>query len=434
MSTSPLPSTRPAFSATECELSHKAASRSLVWWAAASLATIVGFSRISYGLLLPSLRADLGGTYSAYGVVTTANLVGYLLGTLVVPWCLAHFHKPLLLNSAALLLMNSAMVGSALSLNLVQLSVWRFLVGLFSALALVLTLSLTLERVKPEGRGRASGIIWMGASLGVCLSGLVAPVLLKSSSPLAWRWAWIAMGASGGVVVIGLHRVLRLHEDRFQLSREAPRPMRPTPARQPVGTLLVELLRPRGFLFATLSYIGYGFGYIIYLTFFVSLAVQQGLPPVLVGLVWAAMGIAGVVSGTMWGWAIDRWPTGFTLALTLVLGALAALSVLTHQLVLEAVGAACFGLSVFLGPPLILTVLLRRVVSGEHYASSYSFLNTLFGIGQVLGPLLGGFLVEQWGLVAGTASTSVVLFGAAFCALAYGVVQHRLPERGSTGE
>ncbi|MBO0795902.1 MAG: YbfB/YjiJ family MFS transporter, partial [Ktedonobacteraceae bacterium] len=172
MSTRPLRlSTQSSSPRTEREWQDKSSSHSLVWWAAASLAAIVGFSRISYGLLLPSIQANLGGTYSAYGMVSTANFAGYLLGTLVVPLLLTRLRKQIMLNSAALLLMDGAMIGSALSLNLVQLSIWRFLVGFFSAIALVLTLSLALERVVPQTRGRASGIIWMGASLGVSVSG-----------------------------------------------------------------------------------------------------------------------------------------------------------------------------------------------------------------------------------------------------------------------
>ncbi|GHO64057.1 MFS transporter [Ktedonobacter sp. SOSP1-52] len=425
MSTQPLPLlTKSSSSRTERERQDKPNSQSLVWWAAASLAVIVGFSRISYGLLLPSIRANLGGAYNAYGMVSMANFAGYLLGTLVVPLLLTRLHKQIMLNSAALLLMNGAMVGSALSLNLVQLSMWRFLVGFFSAIALVLTLSLTLERVEAEKRGRASGIVWMGASLGVSLSGLVAPAILNSGSPLAWRWVWIVMGASGGAAVIGLHRVLRIHNDQAPPSGEDRINKQKAHAEHAVVSLLIELLQPPGFLFATLSYVGYGFGYIIYLTFFVSLVVEQGLPSVLVGLIWAAMGIAGAVSGVVWGWAIDRLPTGFTLSLALVLGALGALSVLTHHLLLEAIGAALFGLSVFLGPPLIVTFLLRRVIPAERFPSSYSLLNTLFGIGQILGPLVGGFIVEQRGLVTGTAFTAVVLWGAALLALSYGMMQH----------
>lgn len=225
---------------------------------------------------------------------------------------------------------------------------------------------------------------------------------------------------------MGLHRALRAGTPSSAISEQSIQATSPDKTQHTSLAPLIELLEPRGFLLATLSYVGYGLGYIIYLTFFVALIVRQGLPLLLVGLVWAAMGVAGAISGLLWGRAIDRWPTGFTLAVTLGLGALGASTVLTQKLTVEAMGAALFGISVFLGPPLIVTFLLRRAVSGEQYPSSYSFLNTLFGIGQIIGPLLGGVVVDHLGLAPGTALTAVILCGAALLAMGYGIVQqHR---------
>lgn len=399
------------------------ASSPLTWWAAASFAANLGFSRISYGLLLPSIRMDLRGDYSAYGLIGTANFVGYLLGTLVVPLLLVRDRDRIRLNSVALTLMSVTMILSATSLNLVQLGLWRFLIGFFSAPALVLTLALAMEQTMPAERGRASGIVWMGASLGIILTGLIAPPIISTGSFLAWRMIWIAMGISGGVIVFGLHRTLRARDERSLPAGVRGSSGPPTRTGHNVVPLLVELLRPRGFLFAALSFFGYGCGYIIYLTFFVALVVQQGLPSLLVGLIWAAVGATGALGGLIWGRVIDRWPTGFVLAIALMLGALGALSVLTHTIVLEAVGAAVFGLSVLLGPPLMVTFLLRRVVSGERYPSSFGLLTTLFAIGQLIGPLVGGLVVDRLGLVPGVATTTVVLLCAALFAIGYGVVQ-----------
>jgi predicted MFS family arabinose efflux permease len=399
------------------------AASPLTWWAAAAFASIVGFSRISYGLLLSSVRMDLRGNYGAYGLIGTANFVGYLLGTLVVPLLLASSRDRIKLNSGALMVMNVALLLSATSLNLLQLGIWRFLIGFCSAPALVLTLALTLEQTAPGERGRASGIVWMGASVGIILSGVIAPLVISTGLLWAWRLAWSVMGIGGGATVLGFHRTLCAYDARRLSSGVCASDAQPTkPEANPIA-LLVELLRPRGFLFATLSYFGYGFGYIIYLTFFVALVLEQGLSPLLVSLIWAAMGATGAISGLIWGRAVDRWPTGFTLAITLGLGALGTLSVLTHHILLEAVGAAVFGLSVFLGPPLIVTSLLRQVVPGDRYASSYSLLNALFGIGQILGPLVGGLVVDQLGLMQGTALTALVLCVAMFFALGYEIVQ-----------
>ena len=75
-----------------------------------------------------------------------------------------------------------------------------------------------------------------------------------------------------------------------------------------------------------------------------------------------------------------------------------------------------FGLTLFAAAPAIVTFLLRRVVSQERYASSFSFMSTLFTIGLALGPIVGVFAVDRVGLPQGIAT----IFGAL-----YGIVQKR---------
>src|SRR5215472_7530737 len=134
----------------------------LLWWAACSFAAILGFSRLSYGLLFPAVQRDLGGTYSVYGTLATLNFVGYLLGTLCVPLVLARTRRRLALNTGAALAMNGALLASASSVTLWQLGIWRVLIGVCSAPATVLTMALTLECIAPVERGKAAGLIWMG--------------------------------------------------------------------------------------------------------------------------------------------------------------------------------------------------------------------------------------------------------------------------------
>lgn len=160
----------------------------LSWWAAFSFAVILGFSRLSYGLLLPTIRSDLSGSYGSYGLVGTANFAGYLGGTLGVPFLLARYNDRIKLNLVALLGMNLTLIASAFSFDLWQLGFWRFLIGFFSAVATVLTMALTLERIFPTQRGRASGLAWMGGSLGIVISGLLARLLLAQAH--LWPGAW----------------------------------------------------------------------------------------------------------------------------------------------------------------------------------------------------------------------------------------------------
>ncbi len=393
----------------------------LTWWAAFALATLIGFSRLSYGLLLPALHADLGGSLSVLGTLATINFVGYLLGMLVMPLLLARIHHRARLNLLALLMTNLLMIVSASSLTIWQLGIWRLLIGFFSAIATVLTMALTLERIHPHERGRASGIIWMGAALGIIISGLIAPPIIGMGTHGGWRLVWIVMGLAGVIIAFGFFVTGR--------AQKAPLPSRvsaeASPTQQALWVTLRPLLLPRRLLWLSLTYFGFGGGYIMYLTFFITFLEKQGIPTLYAGFVWAAVGITAALSAWIWGRIFDHWPTGFTVAVALAFGACGSLAVLTNRPVVEYIGAAIVGLSALTAPPIIITVLLKRAVPDAAYAVSYSTLTAIFAIGQILGPLLGGLVIEQRGLEAGIATSALLLGGATLCACGYGLVQRK---------
>jgi predicted MFS family arabinose efflux permease len=397
----------------------------LVWWAACSFAAILGFSRLSYGLLLPAVQRDLGGTYGVYGILATLNFIGYLLGTLCLPLVLARMRRRLALNTTASLAMNGALLASASSLTLWQLGIWRVLIGVLSAPATVLTMALTLECIPPSERGKASGLIWMGGAAGILLSGLVAPAMLTTGISMGWRLVWVAMGLCGIVATLGFYVSRRATTRAPVLLMPVQEESNVGQPRLPMWTLLRSLVQPRRLLFLTLSYGCFGCGYILYFTFFIALLEQQGVPVFDAGLVWAGIGLAGVWSGWFWGRMINRWPTGFSLAVPLLLGAGGALALLGDNRGWEYAGAALMGLSAFIAPALMVTALLKRAVADEDYAAIFSMLTACFALGQILGPLLGGFAIERLGLEGGTASSGFILGSAAVCATAYGVVQRR---------
>lgn len=397
----------------------------LIWWAACSLATILGFSRLSYGLLLPALRADLGGSYSVYGTLSIVNFVGYLFGTLALPLVLAQTRQRFALNLFASCAMSVTLFASGWSFTLWQLGVWRFLNGFFAAFATVLILALTLECIPAQKHGKVSGLIWAGGAIGTVLSGLIAPFILTAGNAAGWRIVWMGMGMVGAVVALGFART-RAALSSFLAS---PAPAQASPSTRlsphPLWVMLCPLLQPHRLLFLTLSYCSFGCGYIIYFTFFIALLEQQGVSMLSAGFIWAGIGIAGALSGWVWGKVMNRWPTGFTLALPLLVGAGGALSVLGHNQGWEYVGASLVGLCAFIAPALIVTTLLKHAVADDDYAASLSTLTAFFALGQIVGPLISSFIVERNGLVVGTASSAFVLGVAAVCACGYGMVQQR---------
>jgi predicted MFS family arabinose efflux permease len=67
-------------------LAHSVKDRTPPLWIVLGLAmapaVALGFARLAYALLLPSMRDDLGWTYADAGAMNTANAVGYLIGAL----------------------------------------------------------------------------------------------------------------------------------------------------------------------------------------------------------------------------------------------------------------------------------------------------------------------------------------------------------------
>ncbi len=391
----------------------------LTWWASFAFAMLLAFSRLSYGLLLPDVHADLHTTYGILGVVATINFVGYLLGTLLMPGLLVRLRNRGRLNLFALLATSLLLIASAFSPTIEVLGALRFFSGISAAVATVLTLSLTLECIYPQERGRASGVIWMGAALGLVLSGLIAPPIIGMGTHGGWRLVWIVMGLASVVIAFGFFAIRRVQ--KVPVPSGASDPV----ARHTLWKTLRPLFQTRRLLWLSLTYFGFGGGYITYFTFFITLLENQGTPTLYAGFVWAAIGVTAALSAWVWGRIFDHWPTSFTVAIALALGVCGSLAVLTKTPAVEYVGAAIVGLSALIAPPIMITVLLKRAVPDTEYAISYSVLTAIFAIGQILGPLVGGIVIEQLNLEAGIATSAGLFAIAALCACGYGLAQRK---------
>jgi predicted MFS family arabinose efflux permease len=391
----------------------------LTVWASLNFVAILGFTRIAYGLLMPDIRADLAGTsYGWLGLVGTLNFVGYLAGTLSLPPILKRTGSPVLVNALALTGVSLTMVGTATSQDLLQLGFWRLVTGILAAYATILILSLTLAEIQPTQRGRASGLVWLGGSIGVLLVGLFLPLVIGSKTTGSWRWSWLVMAALGLVAAWGFYRV----------KGTKARPVISTAGENRWKSVWGLLLSPQQFGWATAGYFMFGAGYIIYFTFFTALVVQQGVPPLQIGLIWAVAGIGGMSSGFLWGRALDRWPSGWTVGLALLTGGLAVLTVWTGNVALELMGALVVGLCAFTAPPAMMTTLLRLRSTEQTYTTALSLLTAVFATGQIAGPLVGSLVVENFGLIPGVTLAAAFLILGGLLTCAYGFVVKRVSE------
>ncbi|MFF2890093.1 YbfB/YjiJ family MFS transporter [Paenibacillus sp. NPDC057967] len=403
----------------------KSALNWITLWASLLFVVILGFSRLSYGMFLPGIQREIGGSYGQLGILGTVNFMGYLAGTLCLSPLITRFpNRKHALNRMTCLLLGLTLIGSAFSDHFTALGLWRFVIGLLSAFATVLVLSIAMDAVRPDERGVASGLIWLGGSAGILITGLFAPLTIDPLHLQGWRYAWVAMGVFGVIAALGFEFVTRK------------RGAEPLPSQTESSSRVKEnvqvyhlLLNPKKLLFLIASYFFFGWGYIIYFTYLIPYLVSKGIPSLYAGLIWSGIGFAGLFNGWIGGKAIDRWPSGYTLASGLTLGTIGVIGVITNHMLFTVLGAAMIGLVSFITPPLMTTALLRRHVPHHAYAASLSIATAFFASGQIIGPIVGGVVVERHGLQFGVASSAIFMAIAAALAGFYGQQQRKLKIR-----
>ena len=225
-------------------------------------AVSLGITRFAYGLLLPTMRADLGWSYTLAGAMNTLNAVGYLLGALATPWLLRRTTPTRLLVLGSLLA-SIFMAGSGFFTDAPSLLMQRLLAGVASALVFIAggLLAARLGALAPKHMGLLLGLYYGGTGLGIVLSALLVPAMLQVASgvPHGWAWAWWALA----VACLAATGVLAWVGRRLQVLT-APK----------LGAAHAMPQRPfkwRDFAPALLGYLLFGMGYIGYMTFVVAL-------------------------------------------------------------------------------------------------------------------------------------------------------------------
>jgi predicted MFS family arabinose efflux permease len=367
-----------------------------VGWAAACFAAIMGFSRLAYGVLIPPMRGSLGGTLSSYGAIGSANMIGYLCGTLLTTR-LARRPDRSRTNALALFGMCAAMALSGLVQEPISLGVLRFIVGITSGIALALTLALAVENIPPNRRGVAASIVWGGGTLGIAAIGAASGLARASTD--AWRFEWLAMGILGACAVAVF---ARLTSGSFAAAE-----------RRDEGGAVGILQRSR-YLALTIAYFLFGVGYIDVVTFFgAARARAHGMP---IGVAWTVLGISGLLGIVVWGPLVDRLRSGAAVAIAAAICASGAALVAVGSPVAAFAGAVAIGVS-FIGIPAMVGALLQQREPPTRYPRAFASMTVALGIGQIIGPFAGGIVADRVGTASAIALGAIAL-GIGACAAA----------------
>jgi predicted MFS family arabinose efflux permease len=372
--------------------------RYLVLLVALASAVAQSFGRFTYALLLPAIDRDLLNSYAVAGLVGTANVAAYLLGTLAVS-ALSRRARPSALIQAGL-------AASALGLGLLTvaesaagLAVALGLTGLGGAFIWVPAPGLAGSVVRPSRRGAAIGVAGSGIGGGIVFASAVASLLRAEGGDATWRTVYLVETV---LAVVALVLCLLL--------------LRPAPHRDDDAPVRAGALRRvPGWLGLAGGYAAYGLAYSIYTSYLVSaLEDDAGFSPGHASAVYTVVGIALIGGGVLLGPLSDRWGRGRTLALGYLGMGLAILLVPVGVEPLAIISALLFGLTMS-GLPAVIAAHLSDVLTPREFAGAFGRCTLAFGVAQLCGPPLGGVLAESTGsfLVPFLLAAGVALAGAA---------------------
>jgi sugar phosphate permease len=378
-----------------------------------------GFGRMSYTIILPAMKDGLGFNYTQLGLLGTGNFIGYLTMAIVGGFLAAHFGTRIVIT-AALVLMGITMIPTGLAQSFGFAFAMRLLTGLGNGAAFVPAMALGSAWFTMKKRGFATGIVSAGIGAGTLISGLLVPPILSAFGANGWRFSWYILGGAvlliSGVVyqfVCSNPQEKGLQQVGFEKSEAVQRDSSTTKkVSAPKWTDTVKSVIKMGSVwYLGVVYFFYGLSYIIYMVFFAAYLVKEiGLSQEWAGGLWALVGGLSIFCGVIWGKISDLIGRSRGAALAyLVLG----LSYILYALIKVPFGfylsAILFGLTAW-SIPTIMAAAAGDFVGPRLAPAGLGFITLFFGIGQALGPALGGYLADVSGsftlpfLIAGVIS------------------------------
>ena len=371
------------------------------------MAVVMGFGRFLFTATLPDIMSQLSLSTPIAGWLASINYIGYFFGALIA------IFVPHRLTWQMLMLWVSVSIVTTLLLGVPQLSlnIWygiRFLAGVASGVAMILSSSLVIQRFTDERRSMLSSIHYAGIGAGISASAILSWVLL------AWGFHFDLIWRSAAIISLPVMILL------FAI-----RPSKPTIVdksnladnnknshkvkKNSIYQIYIEFKRAiydavightTAIALLSASYLLAGFGYITSATFLPVMAVQRLTEHNATGqnnsglLIWLIVGIFAMLSNPIWGALAKRIGEIKTLMGLTLLQSLGMLLPLWLDGASGLYGnAVILGLT-FAGIVSMTLVIIKNI--NPIYSNLLMGLATLaYSIGQFIGPLVTVALAGQ---------------------------------------
>ncbi|MFZ1415514.1 MAG: MFS transporter [Defluviicoccus sp.] len=389
---------------------------------AAGMLTIfasIGFGRFALGMLLPSMGVSLSLTYAEMGLISTGNLVGYLVAVYGVRFLVRRVGARWTVTFG-LILVGGSMIVVGRAIGFSDSLVLYTLTGLGSGIANVPVMGLVSLWFARQQRGKAAGLMVIGNGLAIAIAGLLVPAVNGALGPEGWRTNWLILALVVLAVALVCGLILRNHPAELNL---VPVGAAPVAAPQGAGKAAVDQHVPldRRKTRRLLAHLGtiyalFGGSYVIYATFIVtSLVADHGYTEMTAGTFWIWIGALSMFSGPVFGSLSDR--IGRRAGLAVVFSFQAT----SYALAAAAGSAGALWLSVVLfgvvawSTPSIMAAAVGDYMGAAHAADAFGTVTVIFGIGQIVGPALAGVAADHYGGFAASFWLASALAVAALC-------------------
>ena len=341
----------------------------------------LGFARFGYSMILPGMKDSLVLTYAQTGLMASGNFLGYVIFA-VLGGLLSAKYGP-----RRVIVLSLALVGVTMSLtgfveDFSQALVLRSLTGIGSGGANVSAIMLPTAWIKAKRRGLASGTIASGSGIGLIATGIVVPKMNELFGAEGWRYSWLFLGVL--TFLFAFFCGLTVRNPPEKVLGESAR------------SLAYRVVAKDTVLWKMgLIYFMFGLSYVIYITFFGAYLVKEvGLTTQSAGVLWALVGGLSIFSGPLWGYISDGIGRAYAIALVYFVQSVSFfLFCQIGMLSALYVSVVLFGLTAWSIPSII------AAYAGDHFGpqsafSALGFLTLFFGIGQVVGPSIAGYVAD----------------------------------------
>ncbi len=342
--------------------------------------TTTGFARMAYGIMLPFMQEGLSLTTTESGLLGTMLFLGYLLtvGMAGILTLRIGAKKVLLLGSG---LVVAGLAGLVFVTNFWWAAISLFLAGAGSALVYTPLLSIAVGSF-PKKRGTVMGLLMSGAGIGMLLSGILVPFMLQYFPQLGWRGPWLIFASITIIVVLLAAFVLKApHASHENVNADEN----------------TNGWRSKELYFIAVLYFIVGIIYLIPNLYQTSYMKELGLSNAMAGTVYAIAGIVSIGGAPLWGMLADRIGVKKALLAALVLSVVGDILPIVYGTIAGFIVSAVIWGSSLGGVLVLIQMKASQQVQPKYVANAIGFISIFYAVGQMIGPVLAGGLIEYAG-------------------------------------